>query len=64
MKDKVTPKLGDLVKYSTKYPQCTTQYGLILKSYKKDEMSDILWDDGITTCEWEDLEVVSESSIV
>jgi hypothetical protein len=37
---------------------------LILKNYKKDEMSDILWEDGIATCEWEDLEVVSESSII
>lgn len=58
------PKRGDLVRYSTKYPQHITQYGLILKNYKKDKMSDIFWEDGITTCDWQDLEVVNESSII
>ena len=54
-------QIGDLVRYWARVPISPDDVGLVIRCLKGYETSDILWSDGITTCDWEDLEVVNES---
>jgi hypothetical protein len=56
------PHVGDLVCYVTQYTDPVYYpLGLVLRCSAKHKMSDVWWIDGITTCDWEDLEIINES---
>ena len=58
-------KVGDLVRWYCRNPQTKELYfGLVLTVNNKQKMSDVWWPDYITTSDWEDLEVINESSII
>ena len=56
--------IGELVRFRSNTSQSAVEIGIIISSVPHHQMSDVLWEDGITTCDWEDLEVINESSIV
>ena len=58
------PRLGDLVCWYSRKRQEEVSFGLVLTLNKKQRLSDVWWTDYITTCEWEDLEIINESNII
>ena len=59
------PDRGDLVRWYCRNPANTELYlGLVLTANARQRMSDVWWPDYITTSDWEDLEVINESSII